>query len=210
MAAPDGGAGARNDDALKKRGVNAVKIHMERLTPEQISDYLYFFDHVAFTDHEAWSMCYCLEGSLTQAENDALSDREARRERARQLITQGTLCGYLVYAEDKVVGWCNAADKDHYPMLCACEYDTKLPLNAIRVLYCMEIAPAWRGKGIAHQLVERVCADARADGKLAVEAYPFSDEQFAWQYRGPRKLYEHHGFTLLAQHEWLLVMRKLL
>ena len=47
------------------------------------------------------------------------------------------MTGYLVYDDDKIVGWCNAGDKSHYGPVCADkEFLTdKIEKGTIKVLY---------------------------------------------------------------------------
>lgn len=42
----------------------------------------------------------------------------------------------------------------------------------VKSIVCFEISPAYRGKGIATQLLERVCADGKTEGYDFVEGYP--------------------------------------
>jgi len=184
-------------------------LQIKRLTPEMADDFLRYFDEVAFTDHEEWNACYCLEGHMTQAENDALSDKSARREKARHMVETGAMQGYLVYAGQEMIAWCSAGCKAGYRALsqeCFCTGD--LRPEEIFVLYCMDVAPAWRGQGLARQLIDRVVADAREAGFTAVEVYPFGDTDFAWQYRGPKALYERMGFQVVADRGWISIMQK--
>ncbi len=194
---------------LKQRE-NELNISFKRLTPELCDDFWYYFDNTAFTDHEEWSACYCLESHLGD-ENDAIWDnRQARREKAGQLIRQGIMQGYLVYDNDKIIGWCNAGDKKSYaPVIGSGEHETEdLSRSRVKVIYCLEIAPAYRGMGISHRIVERVCEDAKNDGFDYVEAYPFLDRNFEYQYHGPVHLYESHGFERLADKSDFCIMSK--
>lgn len=113
------------------------------------AEYLSYFDNVAFTDHEEWAECYCLESHLSQMENDALQGKASRRERARELIGQGIMQGYLVYEGETIVGWCNVGDKSSYaPLVENSDYETLNPCKGkIKAIYCFEIAPGSRGRG---------------------------------------------------------------
>lgn len=56
---------------------------------------------------------------------------------------------------------------------------------------CFEIAPEYRGRGIATALLQRVCEDALEDGYEYVEAYPVPRETTeALDFTGPIRLYE--------------------
>lgn len=176
-------------------------------------EYLFYFDKVAFTDYEEWASCYCLESHLSQEENEALDfaeKKEARREKAKELVQRGIMQGYLLYDGEKAVGWCNAGDKMDYEPVVAWEAfrTAELERGLIKIIYCIEIAPAYRGRGITHLILDRVCRDAKEEGYKYVESYPFSDKKFEYQYRGPIYLYEKHGFETMKEGEWFRIMRK--
>ena len=168
----------------------------KKLNPELCDEYISYFNNVAFTDHAEWAGCFCLESHL--ADEAQITNREERRNKAVELIQAGILQGYLIYEGTKIVGWCNCNDKMHYaPIANNKEYQTDIhEPGKIKVLYCMDIAPAYRGRGIAHQTLDKVCEDAKAEGYLYIEVYPFLDEQFPYPYKGPIRLYEAHGFTM--------------
>ena len=193
-----------------------MNIQMKKLIPELVEDFLHFFDHDAFSDHEEWAGCYCLESHLSREENERLQPfadvLDIRRQLARKMVEQGFMTGYLIYDGPTVVGWCNAGDKlDFLPV---CQYEPLITdhheRGKIKLLYCFDIAPAYRGKGIANLIVEQVLADAKQDGYLFVEAHPSVDRDFPYQYRGPVKLYQKFGFEILRELEWCYVMRKTL
>lgn len=173
-------------------------------------DFLYYFDNDAFSDHEEWSACYCLQSHLSREEDAECVLKEERRRKAEELVRRGVMTGYLIYDGGKVVGWCNAGDKSGYAPVCEDgDFSTdKIEKGRIRVLYCMDIAPDYRGKGIAKAVMERFLADAKAEGYSYVEGYPFSDTERDYQYRGPVSLYEKYGFELYREQDWFFIMRK--
>lgn len=185
-----------------------MSIEIKKLVPELCEDFLYYFDNVAFSDHPDWSYCYCLEGHLTEKEDDELSERADRREKAREMICAGTLNGYLLYDGEEVVGWCNCGDKMNYKRICNENLTDDIKRGEIKIIYCITVAPEYRGQGLSHMIVERFCEDAADEGYLFAEAFPFTDRAFEYQYRGPIKLYEAHGFKMYAEKDWYIVMRK--
>lgn len=202
------------EDCLRQYQIwekDGMEIRIEKLTADRTEDYLYFFEHVAFTDHEEWAYCYCLESHLSRRENeDSWGDKECRSKKARQLIAEGVMEGYLVYDDGNVVGWCNAGDKTGYrPIMKNRDYETmNVGKGEIKSVYCFEIAPGYRGKGIAHLLLDRIVEDAREEGYSYVEGYPFTDRQFEYQYHGPIPLYEKHGFQMIAEKEEFCIMQR--
>lgn len=173
-------------------------------------EFLDYFDHDAFSDHAEWSACYCLESHLSQPEEEACQTKEARRQKAKELIQQGIMNGYLLYDGRRIVGWCNAGDKVTYQPLWE---DPFFSLEAVKpgqtkVLYCIDIAPDYRGKGLANRVMEQFLADAKQEGCSYAEGYPFSDHDFPYQYKGPFRLYQTYGFTLEREGPQSCVMRK--
>lgn len=196
-----------------------MDLRFKKLTPDMAEDFISYFDNEAFSDHDDWKGCYCLESHLPREENEKdISDGkiihiEERRQKARKLIAQGIMTGYLVYDGDKAVAWCNAGDKTDYFPICDAEelFGTdKLEKGKIKILYCIDIAPDYRGKGLANLIMERVLEDARKEGYSCVEGYPFSDKNIEYQYKGPVRLYEKYGFELYADRSWFYIMRKAL
>jgi GNAT superfamily N-acetyltransferase len=81
----------------------------------------------------------------------------------------------------------------------------------IKSIFCFVVAPEMQRKGIATQLVERVCQDAAADGFDFVEAYPnkkFKD--VSRDFTGPLAMYEKCGFSKHVKAKGMVVMRKAL
>lgn len=189
------------------------KIVIQRLKPELFEDWLHYFDEIAFRDHGDWAFCYCLEGHLDRKTQEEWCDPGERRKKAIELIKAGEMQGYLAYAGSTVVGWCNVNDRKNYRYLTEMfreigfhtetDADTK-----VKSVFCFLVAPEQRGRGIAQSLLERVCKDAAEEGYTCVEAYPFADEKFEFQYHGTVNMYERNGFAEAADLKYVKLMRK--
>lgn len=189
-----------------------MNITLKKLTPELCEDFLYYFDKVAFSDHEDWAFCYCLECHLDRETDERLKDRADRRQMAKEMVLQGAMQGYLAYDDDMVIGWCNCDDKLNYRLLAEDEqyFTEDTEKGKIKVVYCYDIAPAYRGKGIASMMLEKACKDAKEEGFAYVEVYPLTDINFEWQYHGTIKMYEKYGFEVFSKTKWFHIMRKTL
>ena len=83
------------------------------------------------------------------------------------------------------------------------EFNTGIRVKSI---FCFTIAREMKRKGIATQLLERVCKDAAQDGFDFVEAYPKKDAMDdAENFRGPFEMYKRSGFTVYDEAEQELV-----
>jgi len=200
-----------------------VNIEIKKLTPELADDYLHFFKDVAFSDHKDWAGCCCLHFHWDDqlAADHKEFCKTARKgdcsfswRYAEKYVMNGTIQGYLAYSDGQVVGWCNANDKKNYAVLKANvkpELWTDDAESKVKSVVCFTIAPDMRGKGIATQLLQRVCDDAKEQGCELVEAYPAvdSDDVFV-NHHGPAALYLKHGFAIYKQSGNQAIMRKYL
>lgn len=75
-----------------------MSITLKRLTPELCEDFLSYFDNVAFSDHEDWAFCYCLECHLDrETQENTAKNKPLRRKMAKNFVNTGVMQGYLAY-----------------------------------------------------------------------------------------------------------------
>lgn len=198
-----------------------MEIEIKRLIPELVNDYIEFFDHVAFADNEEWAGCYCVWYHTNEATDAERKEYEARggknynRMLAIRMIKEGSLKGYLAYADGAVAGWCNANDKTSYSCLTRAKspelWSEEDDALKIKLIVCYTIAPDMRRNGIATQLLEQVCQDAAEEGYDCVEAIPGNSKTDVHRnYHGPRSLYEKSEFSLHKELDDISIMRKYL
>ena len=203
-----------------------MELKIKRLTPELAAEYLDFFDHRAFSDGSPYYPCYCCAFQMTkgQIQKEFLdcdggteTVRLAMRDCARRMIGEGRLQGYLAFDDGLAVGWCNANDRVNYARTGEFNLEEvpedEPPFDGgggrVKSIVCFEIAPEWRGRGIASALLRRVCDDAGRDGYDAVEAYPvLRERREPLDFTGPVSLYEKAGFVRVDRRGDTLVMQK--
>ena len=161
------------------------------LSAQTLNDWLDFFDNRAFSDNPWWGSCYCTHFHKSLA-GQWKAPGMKNRDFAAQLIRQGLLKGYVAYAGQQIVGWCNANDKQalDLPENQSAEEQTK-----VMAVVCFVIEKAHRNKGIATRLLQRIMADARDRGYTYVEAYPsVKAKSESGNFKGPMSLYLKNGF----------------
>ena len=210
-----------------------MQYEIKKLSPALAEDYLDFFDNRAFSDGSPFYPCYCNAFNLSKKRMQAeLYDKTAEygntlegwiralRESAERMVNSGEIQGYLAFDHGVAIGWCNANDRTSYYRTGEFDLHTipedeniapGLSPGKIKSIVCFEIAPEYRGKGIATQLLQKVLADAKADGYQYVEAYPMeSVKSFSLAFTGPMYLYEKAGFEIYNRSGVTYTMRKLL
>lgn len=192
-----------------------MEITIKPLTPELKADYFNFFENRAFTDNSPYR-CYCQMYQMTKEQANAAFDKlhgtdlgHAARKIAEYQIDLGILRGYLAFVDGMCIGWCNANDKANFPIKsCTGAHFHASTEKREKAVVCFEIAPEYRGKGVATALLQRVIDDAKNEGYIAVEGFPVKrDERYEWDCVGPVRLYEKAGFSKVSEKDGRMVMR---
>ncbi len=193
-------------------------LRIERLTPERRDDFLRFFDHErgsAFADNPEWAKCYCHFYHVPRSIRWDSLDGDANRSAMTGRIECGEMEGYLAYSGDEVVGWLNAQPRHKLPHACARMRvrvpPVDVPDHAAAFIVCFVIAPGRRRSGIARALLDFALADLASCGVRVVDAFPFNagtSTAATDHYHGPHSLFVAAGFSTLAVHKDLTVVRK--
>lgn len=185
-----------------------MNIRIQALAPGMSGEFFRYFEESAFPPGDPRANCYCLESHLP--DEGKYAEAFERRWAAKRLIDAGKMTGYLLYDGERPVGWCNAGDKaDYQPVQENPLFFTEpCQRGQIRILYCLDIAEGYQGKGLASLCMERFLADAGLQGYRWAEGYPFTKRDYPWQYRGPVRLYEKFGFTLFEERQGFYLYRR--
>lgn len=194
-----------------------MNITIKPLTRKLASDYLDFFDNRAFTDGNPNGPCYCTspnqdEKTIKQMVSEFKDNgvKETVRKYAVEMLNAEKIHGYLAFDGNVSIGWCNAADIESYDGFVP-EFVRLNTCGKTISIVCFEIAPEYRGRGIASAFIDRVCADAKMNGYVAVEGYAkIRDNREDYDYQGPVRLYDKAGFTEVMRQDGQIVMRKIL
>lgn len=197
-----------------------MNITIKKLTYELVDEYLHFFDITPHSERpdEDDCKCYCVwwcnDNQDDTTFNLYLKTKELRRDYAKRMVFLGKIQGYLAYDDNKVVGWCNANKKiDCYNCFCFRNFMKQISRDQTdektKSIFCFAISPEYRGKGIATQLLNEVCLDAKKSGYQHVEAYPnIALQDQAKEYMGPLNMYLKTGFKEIYSTDDKLVLRK--
>ena len=192
-------------------------ISIKPLTPKLNKDYLDFFDNRAFTDDNPNGPCYCTSPNQDEEEIKQMVGefrlfdvKDTVRKYAVKMLEENKISGYLAYDGEISIGWCNAADMESYVGFVPQFAREKICGKTISIV-CFEIAPEYRGMGIASAFIDKVCEDAKSKGYVAVEGYAnLSDVRNDFDYQGPIRLYQKAGFVEAARENGQVIMRKIL
>jgi GNAT superfamily N-acetyltransferase len=186
--------------------IGGVTVHP--VIGDRVGDWLRFFDHDGFSGNPDCASCYCLEPHVPATPE--LPERPWRETRATMAgrFQGGRTFGYLAYVDGRPAGWVNASLRSDYGLYRLVDLDGPEASSVIGVS-CFVIAPPFRRHGIASALLDRVIADASERGVSWVEGYPHNapEKSDASHFRGPRSMYDAHGFKPIEVREHDTVVR---
>ena len=179
------------------------QVVIKELTPSLRTDFLLFFDSVAFADNPDWSDCYCYPYHF--ADRGKVENRRA----ASNQIEESRIQGFLAYCDGNPVGWCNAANRNNYPAIHRLMRSGQDELERVGSIVCFIITPSQRSKGIASVLLNAACDKFSKEGLVYAEAYPVKKPTSAADdFPGPLSMYLKNDFTQYRDNGWYLVVRK--
>ncbi len=188
-----------------------MNIKIKRLSADLVNDYINFFDSTPHDIDE--QKCYCV--CWCSADHSALTDSlttDYRKELAKEYISAGTLQGYLAYDGAKVIGWCNANERNNCTKCVSwLRYMKEVETSSdkrVKSVFCFVISPEYRRMGVASALLKRVISDAKVAGFDYVEAYPRLDTKSYSNFQGYISMYEKVGFEKMYNTSDKTVMRK--
>ena len=183
------------------------QLSIEPLTPDLREDYLYFFDNMIFKENPDWSSCYCIDYHFLGDESTCT--RETNRAAVSELIAEDKMAGYLVYDNEKPIGWCNTNNRMNYQRLLR-DYDyVDDPNDKVCSIVCFLIHPDYRRQGIAQKILDRIIEDYSGKDYDFIEAYPRTGAaSSASSFKGPLELYQRNDFKVHKKNEDHWVMRR--
>ncbi|MDD4494617.1 MAG: GNAT family N-acetyltransferase [Eubacteriales bacterium] len=197
-----------------------MNLLVKKLTPDLTPAYLDFFDDRAFAETDSNGPCYCTSPMQTSEEIDKMAGEFAGdvkgtiRRHAIKMLDEGKIHGYLAFDGDTAIGWCNAENMDGYiknRYQFVPDFARETAIGKTMSIVCFSVAPEYRGMGVSSALLERVVADAKDQGYFAVEGYAHTrKEKYDMDFKGPARLYQKLGFVPAAEHDGVVVMRKIL
>lgn len=142
--------------------------------------------------------CWCM------AYRDSRVPNQERAQYMRDECAQEPGPGVLAYVDGEAAGWCSVAPRSSYRRLM---HSRTIPFVDDRdawSIVCFVVRPAFRRRGLMHELLEGAVAHARTSGAEVVEGYPVEIDggdrvDLISGYVGTRRLFEVAGFTRAAE-----------
>lgn len=145
--------------------------------------------------------CFCTAWWVPTWEEWAETGAESKRQLRTELLTRGEYDGYLLHADNEVVGWCQAGQRDRLSKVLD-QFELTIDPKTWTIT-CFQIDPEMHRKGLAAHLLGEVLQHLRKKGVSRVEVFPKIDIslQSHQQWTGPLKMYESAGFKKVRNNQ---------
>jgi GNAT superfamily N-acetyltransferase len=152
--------------------------------------------------------CQCAYLRLTHRDYARTSPADRRSEHhkaVRRASRQGRAAGMIAYDDAGPVGWVSFSPREEYPRLVASKVLQPIDDQEVTSVVCFVIVPRARRQGVAAALLDAVIDYAAGHGIALLEGYPVDHgterRASADLWRGPRRLFEAAGFTVVATRQ---------
>jgi ribosomal protein S18 acetylase RimI-like enzyme len=171
-----------------------MTFRVEAFNPGNREDFFAFHSRVG-------GECFCTAWWVPSWEEWAETNAESNRQLREELLKRGEYDGYLLYAEDQVVGWCQVGQRDRLAKILS-QFNLTIDPNTWAIT-CFQINPEMHREGLAANLLRKVLKHLQKKGVARVEVYPKMDTSLAGhqQWTGPLKMYEKAGFSKLRENK---------
>lgn len=140
--------------------------------------------------------CYCVAWWTSTWEAWGLRTAEENKQRREELFRLGQYDGYILYDDNKPIGWSQVGPRDRLRNLCnQYDFDTDKYVWAIT---CFLLLPDYREIGLTHYFLQEILKDLRAKGVMYVQGFPRRGHNLSSDnvWTGPETVFEKAGFEL--------------
>jgi len=121
----------------------------------------------------------------------------------KRLVTTGQAHGILAFAGEEPVGWCSFGPRTDFPRMERMRAYRPPDAAEVWSINCFFISRAWRGQGVARELLAAAVRACRRHSVKILEGYPVTPTKagkqlpaaFSWM--GPFNIFEEQGFQVV-------------
>jgi GNAT superfamily N-acetyltransferase len=150
--------------------------------------------------------CHCVAWWTKTWEEFANRSQEDNEKQRTELFSHGQYDGYILYIDEKPVGWCQTGPRDRLEKLVP-QYEL-IRNDSTWAITCISIIPDFRGMGLTNRFVKEVLDNLKERGVTQVQAFPVRGTQDPWT--GPESVYKRAGFAMIKDHPQRPIYEKLL
>jgi len=172
-------------------------IEFRPLTSERWPDF-----ETLFGKNGACGGCWCMWWQLPRSEFNRQKGQR-NKQAMKAIVASGEVPGILAYFDQKPIGWCAVAPREHYPVLGRSRILKEIDDTPVWSVTCFFIAKEHRKQGVSVQLLRAAVEHVKRRGGKVVEGYPIEPKTdtmpaaFVWT--GLASAFREAGFVECAR-----------
>lgn len=135
--------------------------------------------------------CWCM---VWRGNSEDRKNKETKKAAIENMVQNQVPIGLLGYTDGEPIAWCSIAPRTTYRELGGLQEPHENP-ERVWSLCCLYVARAFRGHGIANQLIQAAVEHSRQRGATVVEAYPVAPESPSYRFMGYVPQFRELGFV---------------
>jgi GNAT superfamily N-acetyltransferase len=176
-----------------------------RIVPVTPSHFGYLDELFAHGDPRTCQCAYLRLSNSDYVRSSPAERRSVHQKAIRRASRQGRVAGMIAYDDSGPVGWVSFSPREEYARLVGSRVLQPVDEAEVTSVVCFVIAPRARRQGVAAALLDAVIDYAAGHGIALLEGYPVDSgpdrRSSAALWRGPRRLFEAAGFTVVARRQ---------
>jgi len=171
-----------------------MKLRVSSFNPSNRDDFFEFHQRVG-------GECFCTAWWVDPWEDWLKRNPDENKKLREELLAAGEYDGFLIYDDEKVIGWCQVGAQDRFSKLLS-QFTLTLDPKAWAIT-CFRVDSEYRRKGVASEMLRGVINKLGQKGVERVVAFPKIDVSLPSdeQWTGPKAIYENAGFRMVKENK---------
>jgi predicted acetyltransferase len=168
-----------------------MKIEISRLDSSRREDF-----YRIHNDSNGMGRCFCTAWWVTTWEEWDTRTAEQNRALREKLFEDRIYDGYIIYADNIPIGWCQCGPRDRMPKIR--QTYNLIPDPSIWAVTCFFLIPQYREIGLAHYCLAEILKDLSAQNIRDIQGFPHRGKQLTANdvWTGPEAVFQKAGFKI--------------
>jgi len=185
------------------------KFHIKEISEELLNDFFSVFEG------DLCENCQCTYFHKADKKIDWQTISTSITRKWREEISKNSPDGYLFYADEIPIGWCQCSFLSNFPYIRDI-FDGLSVTEKALIISCLFIKKEYRGKNLSKRLVEKIIKIKKLNGENEILAMPASEEEMksakpGWaevaMHTGSEKFFRYFQFEEIGRTSRYVLMK---
>jgi GNAT superfamily N-acetyltransferase len=168
-----------------------MNIRLAKLDSTNIGDF-----YLLHSESNKMGQCFCTAWWVPTWDEWDNRTSEQNRSLRENLFRDGIYDGYLMYDDDRPIGWCQCGPRDRMPKIRQTYNLTPDP--EVWAISCFFLLPEYREIGLAQYFLDEIIKNIKSEGVWHLQGFPCRGKNLTADdiWTGPENIFQKAGFNL--------------